>query len=263
MEIGGLALSTLLLIIAKAILIFFIGRAVIKLLLKQLNNFLTKKSFDPILSGFVISLLRSLLYFVLIMALLQTLGVQTTSLIAVLGAASLAIGLALQGNLANFASGVMLVALKPFNVGDYVEAAGKSGTVVEIGIFNSVMNTPDHKKIIIPNSSIINDSITNYSAYSERRIDLTIGVDYTAKIDHVKKVLTEVIEANDLILADKPVLVRMIEMADSSINFAVRVWVSTENYWDVYYDLMENIKNKLDAEAISIPYPHVTINIEK
>jgi len=263
MEINGLLVPTLLLSLIKALLIFFIGRAVIKLVVNQLNKFLDKKSFDPMLGRFAVSLLKILLYFVMIMAILQTLGVQTTSLIAVFGAASLAIGLALQGNLSNFASGVMLVALKPFQVGDYVEAGGNSGTVVEIGIFNSIMNTPDNKKIIIPNSSIISDSITNYSAYSERRVDLTISVDYEAKIDHVKKVITEVIDANDMILADKPVLVRLIEMADSSLNFAVRVWVSTENYWDVYFDLMESIKNRLDAEGISIPYPHVTVNIEK
>jgi small conductance mechanosensitive channel len=262
MYIGNLALSTLFFIILKAVLIFFIGRIIIDVVLSQLRKILDKKSFDPMLEGFVLSVLKFLLMFILIMAILQTFGVQTTSFIAVLGAASLAIGLALQGNLSNFASGVMLVVLKPFNVGDFIEAAGHTGIIVEIGIFHSTIKTPDNKKILVPNNSITSGAITNFSAYSERRVDLKIGVSYDSDINKVKKAITEVIEANEMILADKPVFVRMGEMADSSINFTVRVWTYTENYWDVYFDLNENIKMKLDEEGISIPYPHVTVEMK-
>ncbi|NLO21232.1 MAG: mechanosensitive ion channel [Syntrophomonadaceae bacterium] len=250
-------------VIVKAILIFFIGRWLIKVVLKQVKKILEKHSFDPMLTGFIESLLKFLLYFVLIMAILQTFGVETTSLIAILGAASLAIGLALQGNLANFASGVMLVTFKPFKVGDYVEVGGNSGNIVEIGIFQLIMKTLDNKQVIIPNSAVTGGVITNYNAYDERRVDLTIGVDYGASIDHVKKVIQDVVEAHDKVLADKPVFVRMAEMADSSLNFAVRVWTRSEYYWDVYFDLNENIKKKLDEEGISIPYPHLTIEMKK
>ncbi|HRW12378.1 MAG TPA: mechanosensitive ion channel [Syntrophomonas sp.] len=263
MVIGGVDVVALLMILLKAILIFFIGRLVINLILKQSNKLLSKKSYDPMLEGFALSILKFLLYFVLIMAILQTFGVQTTSFIAVLGAASLAIGLALQGNLTNFASGALLVTLKPFKVNDFVEIGGEAGVIAEIGIFHTVIKTVDNKKVIIPNGSVTSGVITNYSAYSERRVDLTIGVDYNAKIDHVKATIEKAIVASDKILSDKPIFVRLAEMADSSLNFSVRVWTRSENYWDVYFDLMENIKNKLDEESISIPYPHVEVVMKK
>jgi small conductance mechanosensitive channel len=263
MFIGGWSLTALLLTILKAGIIFFVGRALINFVLTRLIKILEKKSFDPMLESFGLSILKFLLMFVLVVAILQTFGVQTTSLIAVLGAASLAVGLALQGNLSNFASGFMLVVLKPFKVGDYVDAGGHSGVITEIGIFHSTLKTVDNKKILVPNSSITSGSIVNYNAYSERRVDLKIGVSYDADINHVKRSINEVIEANEMILADKPVFVRMGEMGDSSINFTVRVWTYTDNYWDVYFDLMENIKIKLDLEGISIPYPHITVEMKK
>lgn len=263
MYIGGVAISAIFFMILRALIIFVVGKYIIGAMIKQLSKILQKKSVDPMLQGFSISIIRVLLIFVLIMAILQTFGVETTSLIAVLGAASLAVGLALQGNLSNLASGVMLVALKPFNVGDFTEVGGVSGTIVEIGIFHSTLKTVDNKKILVPNSSITAGTITNFTAYSERRVDLKIGVSYDSDIEHVKRAIREVIDAHELILADRPVLVRMGEMADSSINFTVRVWTYTENYWDVFYDLNENIKKKFDEENILIPYPHVTVAIEK
>lgn len=263
MYIGGIAISAIFFMIIRSLLIFVIGNYIIGIIIRQLTKMLQKKSVDPMLQGFSISIIKLLLLFVLIMAILQTFGVETTSLIAVLGAASLAVGLALQGNLSNFASGIMLVALKPFKIGDYTEAGGVSGTITEIGIFYSTLKTVDNKKIMVPNSAITSSTITNFTAYAERRVDLKIGVSYDSNIEHVKKTIREVIDAHELILADKPIFVRMGEMADSSINFTVRVWTYTENYWDVFYDLNENIKNKLDQEGISIPYPHLTVEMKK
>lgn len=263
MYIGGVAISAIFFMILRALIIFVVGKYIIGIVVKQLSRMLQKKSVDPMLQGFSISIIRILLLFVLILAILQTFGVETTSLIAVLGAASLAVGLALQGNLSNFASGIMLVALKPFKIGDFTEAGGVSGTITEIGIFYSTLKTVDNKKIMVPNSSITSSTITNFTAYPERRVDLKIGVSYDSDIEHVKRVIHEVIDAHELIIADKPVMVRMGEMTASSINFTVRVWTYTENYWDVFYDLNENIKNKLDKEGISIPYPHVTVEMKK
>lgn len=263
MYIGGVAISAIFFMILRALIIFIVGKYIIGILIKQLSKTLQKKSVDPMLQGFSISIIKILLLFVLILAILRTFGFETTSLIAVLGAASLAVGLALQGNLSNFASGIMLVALKPFKIGDYTEAGGVSGTITEIGIFYSTLKTVDNKKIMVPNSSITSSTITNFTAYAERRVDLKIGVSYDSDIEHVKKAIREVIDAHELILADKPIFVRMGEMADSSINFTVRVWTYTENYWDVFFDLNENIKKKFDEEDILIPYPHVTVAIEK
>lgn len=263
MLVGGFTLTTILILLVKILLVFFIGRYVINFIIKQLKKLLDKKSFDPILESFALSMVKFLLFFVLIMAILEIVGVKTTSLIAILGAASLAVGLALQSNLSNFASGVIIVTLKPFKIGDYVEVGGKSGTIVEIGIFHSTLKTIDNKKILIPNSAVTNNAITNYTAYSERRIDLVIGVSYDSNIEFVKKTLHEIVEAHELILADKPVLIRMGEMSESSINFFVRVWTFTDNYWDVYYDLNEQIKTKFSEVGISIPYPHVTVEMKK
>ena len=253
MLIGSFTLTALLLLIMKILLVFFIGNYVINLIVKQIKKILDKKSFDPILEGFALSIVKFLLFFVLIMAMLEIAGVKTTSLIAVLGAASLAVGLALQSNLANFASGAILVSLKPFKVGDYVEIGGKSGTISEIGIFHSTLKTIDNKKILVPNSLVTNNTITNYTAYSERRIDLVIGVSYDSNIEFVKNTLREIVESHELILADKPMLIRMGEMGEISINFFVKVWTYTDNYWDVFYDLNEQIKTKFSEVGISIP----------
>lgn len=263
MYIGSLSIGVILLIILKAVLIFFVGRVIINLIVNQIKKIFEKKSVDPMLEGFALSIIKFILMFILIIAILKTFNVDTTSFVAILGAATLAIGFALQGNLSNFASGVMIIMFRPFKIGDYVEAGGQTGIIEEIGIFMSTLKSLDNKKILVPNSSITGGSITNYSAYSERRVDLTVGVSYDAEINHVKQTLQSVIDAHEMILADKPTFVRMGEMADSSINFTVRVWTYTENYWDVYFDLMENFKIKLDEENISIPYPHVTVEMKK
>jgi small conductance mechanosensitive channel len=262
MVIGGVDVVALLMILLKAILIFFIGRLVINLILKQSNKLLSKKSYDPMLEGFALSILKFLLYFVLIMAILQTFGVQTTSFIAVLEQLHWRSAWPFREPY-QFCQRCLLVTLKPFKVNDFVEIGGEAGVIAEIGIFHIVIKTVDNKKVIIPNGSVTSGVITNYSAYSERRVDLTIRVDYNAKIDHVKATIEKAIVASDKILSDKPTFVRLAEMADSSLNFSVRVWTRSENYWDVYFDLMENIKNKLDEESISIPYPHVEVVMKK
>jgi small conductance mechanosensitive channel len=262
MYVGETVLAVLFMIV-KAAIIFFVGRVIINLVVGHVKKVMEKRSVDPMLEGFALSILKFVLMFILIIAIIKTFGVETTSLVAILGAATLAIGFALQGNLSNFASGVMIVTFRPFNVGDYVEAGGHDGIVEEIGIFMSTVKSLDNKKILIPNSAITGGSITNYNGYPERRVDLTVGVSYDADLNHVKKVLQEVIDGNEMVLADKPTFVRMGEMADSSVNFTVRVWTYTENYWDVYFDLTENFKMKLDEENISIPYPHVTVEMKK
>lgn len=262
MYLGESVLIVLFMII-KAAIIFFVGRVIINLVANQVKKMMEKRSVDPMLEGFALSILKFVLMFILAIAIITTFGVEATSLVAILGAATLAIGFALQGNLSNFASGVMIIIFRPFDVGDYVEAGGHNGIIEEIGIFMSTLKSLDNKKILVPNSFITGGAITNYTAYSERRVDLTVGVSYDADLNHVKKALQEVIDANEMILADKPTFVRMGEMADSSVNFTVRVWTYTDNYWDVYFDLMENFKMKLDEENISIPYPHVTVEMKK
>ncbi len=259
----GESVLIILFMIVKAAIIFFVGRVIINLVVSQVKKMLKKKSVDPILEGFALSIIKFVLMFILIIAIIKTFGVETTSFVAILGAATLAIGFALQGNLSNFASGVMIITFKPFNIGDYVETGGQVGIIEDIGIFMSTLKSLDNKKILVPNSFITGGAITNYTAYSERRVDLKVGVSYDADLNHVKKALQEVIDANEMILADKPTFVRMGEMADSSVNFTVRVWTYTDNYWDVYFDLMENFKMKLDEEKISIPYPHVTVEMKK
>lgn len=263
MFVGGFSLVAILIMIVKAALIFVLGKLAINFIVNLIEKILEKKSVDPMLERFAVSIIKFVLMFVLIIAIFETFGIETTSFVAMLGAGTLAIGFALQGNLSSFASGVMLVSFKPFNVGDFVETAGHQGIIEEIGIFMSVLKTPDNKKILIPNSSITAGSIVNYTAYSERRVDLTIGVSYDADINHVKSVIQGVIDSNAMILSNKGTFVRMGEMADSSVNFTVRVWAKTEQYWDVYFDLMEEIKMKLDEENISIPYPHVTVEMKK
>ncbi|MCT4660880.1 MAG: mechanosensitive ion channel [Tissierellales bacterium] len=260
---AGVGIVGLIVILVQALVVFVVGKLIIQLVMNTFRKMLEKSKLDPMLRGFAVSVVNFVLMFILIIAILRIFGIDTSSFVAMFGAATLAIGFALQGNLSNFASGVMLVSFKPFKVGDYVVTSGHEGAVVEIGMFMSTLKTPDNKQILIPNSSITGGSIVNYSAYSERRVDLKIGVGYDSDINQVKKVIQDVIDNNEKILLDKGTFVRMGEMADSSINFTVRVWAKTEHYWDVYFDLNEEIKEKLDSANIDIPYPHVTVDMKK
>jgi len=247
--------------IVAAALIFLIGRWVAKGLRVLLKKMLQKSRTDETLISFITNLAYvALMTFVVIAALAQ-LGVQTTSFIAVIGAAGLAVGLALQGSLANFAAGVLMIIFKPFKVGDYIEGGGCAGTVEDIGIFTCELKSPDNKKIIIPNAKLTGDNIVNYSAKESRRIDLVAGVSYGDDLDKVRRVLEQILSEDERILKDPPPTIGVLELADSSINFAVRPWVKTADYWDVFFSVQEKIKKRFDAEGSSIPFPQQDVHL--
>jgi small conductance mechanosensitive channel len=249
--------------IIAALVIFIIGRWVAKALVGLVRKALSKMEADPMLVKFVGNLVYVLLLTVVVLAALGKLGVQTTSFIAILGAAGLAIGLALQDSLSNFAAGVMVVLFRPYKVGDYVEAGGVSGSVQEVQIFTTVFNTPDNKKVIVPNGQIVSGTITNYSAYPTRRVDMIFGCGYDDNIGQVKNVLNEIVDSDSRVLSDPKPQVVVKELADSSVNFAVRAWVNTADYWGVYFDVTEAVKRRFDEEGISIPYPQRDVHVHQ
>lgn len=238
-----------------ALLIFVIGLWVAKLVRKAVKRVMARRNLDPMLINFLGAILYSLLLVAVVIAAVSQLGIQTTPLVAVLGAAGLAVGLALQNSLGNLAAGVMLIFFRPFTKGDYVEAGGTSGTVDEVGIFNTVLNTPDNRRVIVPNGQITSDSITNYSAYSTRRIDLIIGVDYSDDLKVARDTIDKTIRGHEKVLDDPEPAILLMELADSSVNFAVRPWVNSADYWVVRSELMEQIKFELEASGCSIPFP--------
>lgn len=246
-----------------AIIIFFVGKYFSGVAQKVVRKLLNSRKIDPTVVSFVANLTWTIVFVFTIIATLGQIGVQTASLVAVIGAAGLAIGLALQGSLSNFASGVLMVLFRPCRVGDYIEAAGIAGTVDEITIFSTKLRTPDNKVIVAPNSSIMNGTITNYSALENRRIDLVIGVSYTADIALTKKILTDVLDNNQYVLKDPSYTVALSELANSSINFVVRPWVKTPNFWDARFEILEQIKNALDAANIEIPFPQMDIHVKQ
>lgn len=244
-----------------AAVIFFVGKFVAAWLRRLVANLMKKKDMDVAIQQFVsATVYYALLAFVCIAALGQ-LGVHTASLVAVVGAAGLAVGLALQGSLANFAAGVLILIFRPFRVGDYVEVAGVGGTVAKILVFTTELNTPDNKRIVIPNGQVMSGTITNYSTHDTRRVDLVIGISYGDDIDKAKAVLRDVVEADTRVLADPAPNIAVTQLADSSVNFIVRPWVATGDYWGVYWDLTEAIKKRLDQEQISIPFPQRDVHL--
>ena len=196
-----------------------------------------------------------------IVASLARFGVQTTSFVAILGAAGFAIGFALQGSLANFAAGVLLIIFRPLKVGDFVEAAGETGTVEEISIFTTQLKTPDNKTVIVPNAKLTGDNIVNYTVKGTRRVDMVVGVSYEADLDQTREVIAGVLAKDERILEDPPVQIAVKEMADSSVNFVVRPWTSADDYWGVYFDTQENVKKALDAAGIGIPFPQTDVHL--
>jgi len=216
---------------------------------------------EPIITGFVSSIAYIALLAFVVVAVLGQLGIQTTSFIAILGAAGLAIGLALQGSLANFAAGFLMTIFRPFKVGDFIEGAGVAGVVQEIQIFTTTLKTGDNKTIIIPNAKLSGDNIVNYSAQETRRVDMMVGVSYDADLAKVKVVLNDIISKEERVLPEPAPLVAVAELADSSVNLVVRVWTKTGDYWGVTFDTTETIKNRFDAEGIGIPYPQRDIHI--
>jgi len=239
-----------------AILIWLIGSWIIKLIVKGLKRFFKKRDYDESLEKFLTDLVNWGLKILLIVVVLSTVGIETTSFAAILAAAGLAVGLALQGSLSNFAGGVLIMIFKPFKVGDLIEAQGEIGGVNEISIFTTKLTGLSNKEIIIPNGILSNGNIVNYTSLGTRRVDLVIGVSYDADIKQTKSVLMNILENHNLILKDPAPSVTVLELADSSVNFAVRPWCKSEDYWTVYFDIMEETKEQLDANGIEIPYPH-------
>jgi small conductance mechanosensitive channel len=249
--------------IIGAIAILVLGRILVGVLAGIVRRLLRKASIDDTLARFLTGLTKGLLYTFVIVAAISTLGVETTSFVAVLGAAGLAVGFALQGSLSNFAAGVMLIAFRPFRAGDYVEAGGTAGSVEEVGIFTTVLKTPDNKKVIIPNSKITSDTIINYSAKETRRLDLVFGIGYEDDIKKARQVLQDIIAQDERILKDPAPTIAVLELGDSSVNFAVRPWVKTPDYWPVYFDLTEKVKLTCDANDISIPFPQRDVHVHQ
>ena len=246
-----------------AVLIFVVGRWVARLARNVIEKMMERSNVDVTLVPFVGNLIYiSLLTFVILAALAQ-LGIQTTSFIAVIGAAGLAVGLALQGSLANFAAGVLMLIFRPFRVGDFIEGAGVSGVVEEIHIFTTQLRTLDNKTIIIPNAKITGDNITNYTKKEKRRVDLVVGVSYGDDIEKVKRVIWNVLDGDARVLKDPAPTVAVLELGESSVNFAVRPWVNTADYWNVYFDTTENLKKRFDAEGIHIPFPQRDVHIHQ
>lgn len=246
-----------------ALVIFFVGRIVARAISNGLKKVMHANEVDDILESFVGNLVYWALMTFVIIAAITKLGIQTASLIALLGAAGLAVGLALQGSLANFAAGVLIVMFRPYRVGDYVEAAGIAGSVLQVQILTTILKTPDNKQIIVPNGQIMSSIITNYSANDTRRVDMVVGVSYSDDIDKVRSTIQELVNADSRILKDPECMVAVAELADSSVNFNVRPWVKTEDYWGVMLDLTEAVKKRFDKEGISFPFPQQDVHIYK
>lgn len=249
--------------IISALLILIIGNWVVKAIANGVANVMGKKGLDKAVVDFVHTFVRYLLFIIVLIAALGRLGVQTASVVAVIGAAGLAVGLALQGSLSNFAAGVLIVAFRPFKSGDYVEVAGVAGSVDSIQIFSTVLKTPDNKMVVVPNGAIISSPITNYSRHDTRRIDYVVGVSYNADLQKTKQVLADVLAKEPRLLTTPEPTIGVVELADSSVNLVVRPWVRTADYWAVYFDLLQAMKEALDEAGIEIPFPQMDVHVNK
>lgn len=247
--------------IVTAFLVYIVGKWICSLISNFSRKMMAKAKVEEILLNFLSNILYWTLYLMVVIAALGQLGVKTGSFIALVGAAGLAIGLALQGSLGNFASGVMIMIFRPFKVGHFIEAGGVAGVVKEIQIFNTVLTTPDNKVIFVPNSALTSGSITNFSAMDTRRVDLTFGVSYGDNLDDVKKMITEVVSADERVLKDPAPTIAVAELGDNSVNFVVRPWASTADYWGVFFDLTENLKKESDKRGFSIPFPQRDVHL--
>ena len=247
--------------VVAAIVIFVVGRWVAMGVAKIIKRLMLKSKVDDTLVSFVRNLSYiGLLAFVIIAALNQ-LGIQTASFIAVLGAAGLAIGLALQGSLGNFAAGVLMIIFKPFKVGDFIEGAGTAGTVEKIEIFTTQLKSPDNKTIIVPNAKMTGDNIVNYTMKGTRRVELVFGIGYDDDIDKARSIIKEIVDHDERVLKDPQPQIVVAELADSSVNFKVRVWTSSDDYWPFFFDTTEKVKKQFDAQGISIPYPQRDVHV--
>jgi len=249
--------------IVAAILTLVIGLFVARLVSGGFHKVLTKRKLESTIVDFATAMTRYVVIAFVVIAALSRIGVQTTSFIALIGAAGLAVGLALQGSLSNFASGILIVMLRPFKAGEYIEAAGTAGSVTSVQIFSTTLTTPDNKFVVVPNSAILGGNIINYSRMPTRRIDLIIGVSYGSDLAKTRELLDRVVKANSAVLATPAPQVAVAELAASSVNLVVRPWVNSGDYWKVRFELMEAIKNGLDAEGIEIPFPQMDLHIDK
>ena len=247
--------------IIAAIVILIVGRWIAKALRNFVKKLMIKSHVDETLVSFVGNLTYVALLTFVVIAAINQLGVQTTSFIAVIGAAGLAIGLALQGSLANFAAGVLLIIFRPFKAGDFIDGAGVAGTVEVITIFTTQLKTPDNKAIIVPNAKLTGDNITNFSAKDTRRVDMVIGVGYSDDLQKVRQVLEDILAKDDRVLQDPAPTIGVVELADNSVNFICRPWVKTADYWGVYFDITETVKKRFDDEGISIPFPQRDVHV--
>ena len=249
--------------VAIAIAIFYVGKLVVGLIVRGMRKVMRRQEVDQTLETFVCNLVRIILMVVVIIAAIGQIGIQTTSFIAIFGAAGLAVGLALQGSLSNFAAGVLIVLFRPYKVGDFVEAAGIAGVVEQVQILTTILKTGDNKQIIVPNGQIMDSIITNYSANDKRRVDMVVGVSYDDDLDKVRSTIEELVAADERILAEPACTIAVSALADSSVNFVVRPWVNTADYWGVMFDLTEAIKKRFDKEGISFPFPQQDVHLYK
>ncbi|MCF8713210.1 mechanosensitive ion channel [Joostella atrarenae] len=248
--------------VIMAILIWIIGSFIFGRVLKLIRKIMERRNYDLSLREFLANLLYWAFKILLIIVILGTLGIETTSFAAIIASAGLAVGLALQGSLSNFAGGVLILIFKPFKVGDFIEAQGLSGTVKEIGIINTVLNTFGNQQAIIPNGKLSNENIVNYSAESTRRENITAGISYDSDIKKAKEILLDIVKSNDKVLKHPAPEVMVAELADSSVNLSLRYWATNGDFWACRWYVLEEMKNRFDAEGIEIPYPH-QVEIQK
>lgn len=257
---GGAQLG---LTILKALIIFIVGRLVIGLINKLVRQILNKRNIEPSVRSFTGSLVNVVLTILLIVSVVGALGVQTTSFAALLASAGVAVGMALSGNLSNFAGGLIILLFKPYKVGDYIEAQGTGGTVREVQIFHTVLLTPDNKTIYIPNGSLSSGVVTNFSREELRRVDWTFSVEYGSDYEHVRQVILRILGADSRILSDPAPFIGLTSLADSSVNVVVRVWVKSSDYWNVYFDMNQTVYATFNAEGIAFPFPQLTVHQAK
>ena len=246
-----------------AILVLVFGFWIIKGIMKGITKSMDKKEVDPSLKPFLKSMIAILLKALLIISVMGMVGIQMTSFIAILGAAGLAVGLALSGALQNFAGGVMILAFKPFKVGDFIDAQGYMGVVNEIHIFNTILKTPDNKIVIIPNGGLSTSSMVNYSKEPTRRVDWTFGIAYGDDMENARKTLNELINADARILKDPEPFIALSALADSSVNIVVRAWVNAADYWGVHFDMNENVYKTFGKKGLNFPFPQMDVHLDK
>lgn len=246
-----------------ALITLTVGWWLISRAVSSLAQFMHKRHADPMVTGFLSSLLSTLLRIMLLLSVAGMVGIETTSFIALIGAAGLAVGLALQGSLANFAGGVLILFLRPFRAGDYIEAQGTAGTVESIMIFHTLLRTADNKVIILPNGSLSNGTITNYSRKPTRRVDINVGIDYTDDIKKARSILLGLAAADQRVLKDPEAVVYLTSLGDNSVNLSLRMWTNSADYWGVFFTVQEQMKEAFDREGISFPFPQRTVHIQQ